>query len=62
MKYHSFIKWNFRQLNSLKIRVFKENEVMNFQLSRLEKEMDSMKVEIQKELDALKYDIYSIKE
>ena len=62
MKYHSFIRWNFSQLNSVKIRVFKENEVMEFQLSRLEKEMESMKEEFQKELDALKYYIYSIKE
>ena len=32
------------------------------QLSRLEKEMESMKEEFQKELDALKYDIHSMKE
>ena len=42
--------------------VFKESEVMEFQLSRLEKEMEIMKEEFQKELDALKYDIHSIKE
>ena len=35
---------------------------MEFQLSRLEKEMESMKEEFQKELDDLKYDINSIKE
>ena len=35
---------------------------MEFQLSMLEKEMESMKEEFQKELDALKYDIHSIKE
>ena len=35
---------------------------MEFQLSRLEKEMESMKEEFQKELDSLKYDIHSIKE
>ena len=62
MKYHSCIKWNFSQLNSLQIRVFKESEVMEFQLSRLEKEMEIMKEEFQKELDALKYDIHSMRE
>ena len=35
---------------------------MEFQLSRLEKEMESMKEEFKKELDSLKYDIHSIKE
>ena len=30
MKYHSFIRWNFSQLNSLKIKVFKESDVMEF--------------------------------
>ena len=35
---------------------------MEFQLSRLENEMERMKEEFQKELDALKYDIHSIKE
>ena len=35
---------------------------MEFQLSRLEKEMESMKEEFQKELDALKYDIHSMRE
>jgi hypothetical protein len=49
-------------LNSLKIRVFKESEVLEFQLSRLEKEMESMKEELKKELDTLKYDIHSMKE
>ena len=62
LKYQSCIRWNFSQLNSLKIRVFKESEVMKLQLSRLEKEMESMKEEFRKELDALKYDIHSIKE
>ena len=62
LKYQSCIRWNFSQLNSLKIRVFKESEVMEFQLSRLEKEMESMKEEFQKELDALKYDIHSMRE
>jgi predicted RNase H-like nuclease (RuvC/YqgF family) len=38
-----------------------ESEVMEFQLSRLEKEMESMKEEFKKELYALKYDINSIK-
>ena len=62
MKYHSCMRWNLIQLNNLKIRVFKESEVMEFQLSRLEKEMESMKEEFQKELDALKYDIHSMRE
>ena len=35
---------------------------MEFQLSRLEKEMESIKEEFQKELDSLKYHIHSIKE
>ena len=42
--------------------VFKEREVIEFWLSRLKKEMESMKEEFQKELDAMKYDIHSIKE
>ena len=42
--------------------ILEESEVMEFQLSRLEKEMESMKEEFKKELDALKYDIHSIKE
>ena len=62
LKYQSFIRLNFSKLNNLKIRVFKESEVMEFQLSRLEKEMEIMKEEFQKELDALKYYIHSIKE
>ena len=37
VKYHSFIRWNFSKLNNLKIKVFKESEVMEFKLSRLEK-------------------------
>ena len=39
-----------------------KNEDMEFQLSRLEKAVESMKDEFKKELDALKYDIHSIKE
>ena len=35
---------------------------MEFQLSMLEKEMESRKEEFQKELDSFKYDIHSIKE
>jgi hypothetical protein len=62
LKYQCCIRWNFSQLNSLKIRVFKESEVMEFQFSKLEKEMESMKVEFQKELDSLKYDIHSMRE
>ena len=50
------------QLNSLKIKVFKESEVMEFQLSMLEKEMERKKEEFKKELDSLIYDINSIKE
>ena len=42
--------------------ILEESEVMEFQLSRLEKEMENMKEEFQKELDALKYDLHSIKE
>ena len=34
-----------------------ESEDMEFQLSRLEKAMESMKEKFQKELDALKYDM-----
>ena len=45
LKYNSYIKWNFSQLNNLKIRVFKESEVMEFQLSMLEKEMEIKKEE-----------------
>ena len=48
LKYQSCVEWNFSQLNSLKIRVFKESEVMEFQLSSLEKEMESMKEEFKK--------------
>jgi hypothetical protein len=61
LKYQSCIRWNFSQLNSLKIRVFIESEVMEFQLSILEKEMERRMEEFQEELDALKYDIHSIK-
>ena len=39
-----------------------ESEVMEFQLSRLEKTMGIMKDEFKKKLDALKYDLHSIKE
>ena len=42
--------------------ILEESEVMEFQLSRLQKEMESMKEEFQKELDDLKYDIHYIKE
>ena len=42
--------------------ILEESEVMEFQLSRLEKEMESMEDEFQKELDTLKYDINSINE
>ena len=42
--------------------ILEESEVMEFQLSRLEKEMESMKEEFKKQLYALKYDIHSIKE
>ena len=42
--------------------ILEESEVMEVQLSMLEKEMESMKEEFKKELDALKYDIHSIKE
>ena len=42
--------------------ILEESEVMELQLSRLEKEMESMKEEFQKEFDFLKYDINSIKE
>ena len=42
--------------------ILEESEVMEFHLSRLEKEMESMREQFQKELDALKYDIHSIKE
>ena len=52
----------FHPIEQSYIGVFNENEVLEFQLSRLEKEMESMKEEFQKELDALKYDINSIKE
>ena len=45
LKYQSCIRWNFSQLNSLKIRVFKESEVKEFQLSMLEKEMERRKKE-----------------
>ena len=39
-----------------------EEHTSELQLSRLEKELESMKEELQKELDSLKYDIHSIKE
>ena len=35
---------------------------MEFQLSSLEKEIESMKEEFEKELDSIKYDWHSIKE
>ena len=41
--------------------ILEESEVMEFQWSRLEKEMESMKEEFRKELDALKYDIHSLR-
>ena len=40
----------------------KESEDMEFQLSRLEKVVESMKDEFQKELNALECDLHSIKE
>ena len=39
-----------------------ESEDMEFQLSRLQKAMESMKEKFQKELDSLKFHIHSIKE
>ena len=42
--------------------ILEESEVVEFQLSRLEKKLESMKEEFKKELDALKYDMHSIKE
>ena len=54
---------NFTPTKPLEISfILEESKVMEVQLSRLEKEMESMKEEFKKELDALKYDIHSIKE
>ena len=49
-------------MNGLKIRVFKESEVIELQLSLLEKEMERRKEEFKKELDSLKSNMHSIKE
>jgi hypothetical protein len=48
--------------NSMKSTDLKRGNPRLTQLSRLEKEMESMKEEFQKELDALKYDIHSMRE
>ena len=54
---------NYTHTKPLEISfILEESEVMEFQLSRLEKEMETMKEEFKKELNALKYDLNSIKE
>ena len=47
--------------NSMKSTDSKRGNPRLTQLSRLEKEMESMKEEFYKELDALKYDIHSMR-
>ena len=48
--------------NAMKFVDLKKGNPRLTQLSRLEKEMESMKEEFQKELDAFKYDIHSMTE
>ena len=59
LKYQSCIRCNFSQLNNLKIKVFKESEVMEFKFSMLEKEMEIRKEEFRKGLDGFKYDTFN---
>ena len=57
------IEKNYTPTKPLEISfILEESKVMEFQLSRQEKEMESMKEEFQKELDTLKYDMKSIRE
>ena len=57
-----FHHFHLEYQNSMKSTDLKRGNPRLTQLSRLEKEMESMKEEFQKELDALKYDIHSMRE
>ena len=57
-----FHHFHLEYQNSIKFADLKRENPRLTQLSRLEKEMESMKEEFQKELNALKYDIHSMRE
>ena len=57
-----FRHFHLEYQNSMKSADLKRGNPRLTQLSRLEKEMESMKEEFHKELDPLKYDIHSMRE